>query len=144
MKEKVSSQKKVYEFKKWVINFDNSECHAVKLQHVEDRFRAFQRPLMEGDSLVMLVGLLVDDRQGWIQTKARKRQETGREDRRRKTWDRRERTENERARKDMERLGWKEKLVGAWQSDKYRQEVDEGRDAQTREGPMQQHLRAHR
>lgn len=67
---------------------------------------------MEGDSLVMLVGPLVDDRQGWIQTKARKRQEAGREDRRQKTWDRRERTENERARKDMERLGWKENSWG--------------------------------
>ena len=67
---------------------------------------------MEGDSLVMLVGLLVDDRQGWIQTKARKRQETGREDRRQKMWDRRDRTENERARKDTEGSGWKENSWG--------------------------------
>ena len=47
-----------------MINFNNSECHAVKLQHDEDGFRAFQKPLMR-DSLVMLVGLPVADRDGY-------------------------------------------------------------------------------
>lgn len=55
-----------------MINFNNSECHAVKLQHDEDGFRAFQKPLMR-DSLVMLVGLPVADRDGYRP----KRQETG-------------------------------------------------------------------
>ena len=31
-----------------LLNFNDSECRAVKLQHVENRFIAFQRLLMEG------------------------------------------------------------------------------------------------
>lgn len=38
-----------------------------------------------GDGLVKLVGLNVDGRQGWVQTKARKRQEAERET---EEWDR--------------------------------------------------------
>lgn len=45
-----------------------SNCNALK-KDLES-----QRPVM-GDSLVKLVGLNADGRQGWVQTKVRKRKE---------------------------------------------------------------------
>lgn len=61
--------------KKGWINFKNSGSHAIK-EHAEEGLREFQRPRM-GNRLVIFAALHIDDRQGWIQTKARKRQETG-------------------------------------------------------------------
>lgn len=62
VEDKVSGwEKKCAMNKIWIMNCSNSGSHAAKLQHIEEGFRELQRPLM-GDSLVMLVGLNIDDR----------------------------------------------------------------------------------
>lgn len=77
-----------------------------------------------GGSLVMLVGLHVDDRQGWIKTKARDRKLEGRTGDRRHGARNRQRGWERWNRKwkgkiNHRRVGMERELVGDWKSDMY-------------------------